>query len=277
MTNKIEAPAARDARWRRLSAIDFDDPTAAFSFTKRLARDNGWRVSFAARVVEEYRRFAFLSVATGHETTPSDEVDQAWHLHLTYTRHYWGAFTEALGAPLHHNPTAGGDVEKKRYADNYSATLRSYANYFGEAAPADIWPSARIRFGYAPYMQRINRRRNFVLPKNRAVPVVAALSGSAALTASVAAQDATSGAADIVAFFDENPVIGYGGIVIVIMLVLMAIRATTGGNKKKTDKAGGAVAGDAGNGGKSGGKSGGKDGGDGGGDSGCSGCGGCGG
>ncbi len=275
MTTTTDAPAARDARWRRLAAIDFDDPKAAFSFTQRLARDNGWRASYAARVVEEYRRFAYLSVAAGHETTPSDEVDQAWHLHLTYTRHYGGVFADALGAPLHHNPTAGGDAEKTRYADNYAATLCSYERQFGERPPADIWPAARVRFGEAPYMQRVNRRRNFVIPKNRALPLIAAASGGAALTASVAAQDAAGGAADILAFFNENPVIGYGGVIVVILLILMAIRGATQGKTKKGDGSSGAAVGGTG-GGKSGGKGDGDGGGDGG--SGCSsGCGGCGG
>ena len=233
MTGPFVTPAARDARWRRLLAIDFDDPGATFAFTQRLARDNGWRPAFAARVVEEYRRFAFLCVAGGHEMTPSDEVDQTWHLHLTYTRHYWGVFTDALGAPLHHNPTAGGPAERARYAENYAATLHAYEHYFGAPPPSDIWPAAKVRFGDAPFMQRINRRRNFVVPRNTAMPVIAAATGGAALTANVAAQDLGSGVSDIVTFFDANPVFGYGGIAIIILLILMALRA---GDDDKEEK-----------------------------------------
>lgn len=72
MPDQLVTPAARDARWRRLRAVKFDDTAATFSFTQRLARDNGWTPSYAARVIEEYRRFAFLCVAGGHEMTPSD-------------------------------------------------------------------------------------------------------------------------------------------------------------------------------------------------------------
>ena len=97
--------------------------------------------------------------------TPSYEVDQAWHLHLTYTRHYWGVFCEALGAPLHHGPTSGGAKEDDRYHDNYEATLASYRKAFGANAPADIWPEASVRFASAPFMARINLAEKIILPR----------------------------------------------------------------------------------------------------------------
>ncbi|MEK6230809.1 MAG: hypothetical protein N2A42_03075 [Luteolibacter sp.] len=33
----------------------------------------------------EYKRFVALAMLAGHPVTPSEEVDQAWHLHLVYT------------------------------------------------------------------------------------------------------------------------------------------------------------------------------------------------
>ena len=89
--------------------------------TQRLARDNGWTFEFAERVVEEYRRFAFLAKTAGHPVTPSDEVDQMWHLHLTYTRSYWDDFCgRVLEAPLHHDPTQGGRAEGEKFDDWYA-------------------------------------------------------------------------------------------------------------------------------------------------------------
>lgn len=165
---------------RRLAALQLDDPDAGFSFTDRLARENRWTADYARRVIEEYRRFAYLAMTTRHEVTPSDEVDQAWHLHMTYTRHYWGAFADALGAPLHHNPTKGGAAEREKFLAQYERTLASYEKAFGERAPADIWPDARIRFGEAPFMRRINTRRKFVIDKRLVfAPVVAAIAGAA--------------------------------------------------------------------------------------------------
>ena len=83
-----------------------DDPECVLSFSQRLARENGWTHHFAKRVVEEYKRFMFLAVATGHPVTPSEQVDQAWHLHLVYTGSYWKDFCgNVLGQPVHHGPT----------------------------------------------------------------------------------------------------------------------------------------------------------------------------
>ncbi len=263
--------APNDLLWKSLSTVAFDDPDAAFDFTARLARDNGWSRSFAARVIEEYRRFAYLAMTSGHEVTPSDEVDQAWHLHLTFTRHYWGVFTEALGAPLHHNPTAGGAGERARYADNYARTLASYERIFGAAAPADIWPPAHIRFGDAPFMQRVNRRREFVVSKRRVFVGAGAAAGVTTLMASVAAQDITGGASGIIDAFNNNPVIGFGIVAVVIMLILMAFGKGRRGRRDKGAGDGGGGAGAGAAGGKSGK-------GDADGDGGCSGCGGgCGG
>ncbi len=152
--------------WDRLNSIELDDPDAAFPFSARLARDNGWDRAYAKRVLSEYLRFAYLAVVSDHEVTPSDEVDQAWHLHLTYTRHYWGPFKHVLGTPLHHGPTRGGAGERKRYGGNYAATLESYRREFGAAPPSDIWPEEEVRFN-ATHYKRINTARNWILPKPR--------------------------------------------------------------------------------------------------------------
>ncbi len=75
--------------YRRIEEFSLDQPGAAFPFVTRLARENGWSQDYANRVVGEYKRFAFLTVAAGHSVTPSNQVDQAWHLHLMYTQSYW--------------------------------------------------------------------------------------------------------------------------------------------------------------------------------------------
>jgi hypothetical protein len=75
--------------YQRIQAFPLAQLNNQLSFSKRLARDNGWSSGYAQRVIEEYKKFAFLAVAAGHPVTPSDQVDQVWHLHLTYTRSYW--------------------------------------------------------------------------------------------------------------------------------------------------------------------------------------------
>jgi hypothetical protein len=82
----------------RLEAMQIEPAGAERTFVSRLAEENGWSLGFAARVMTEYRRFLFLAATTDHQVTPSDEVDQAWHLHLAYTRHYWANSAAASSA-----------------------------------------------------------------------------------------------------------------------------------------------------------------------------------
>lgn len=143
--------------WQRLAAYEIGPPDASLTFVQRLARENRWSAGFAERVVREYKRFCYLAATAGHEVTPSDAVDQAWHLHLTYSRDYWERFCpEVLGAPLHHGPTAGGSVERSRYYDQYAETLKSYEEAFAEPPPADIWSDAKKRFLSDPKAFRVN-------------------------------------------------------------------------------------------------------------------------
>lgn len=160
-----------------------DDPQAAHPFTARLAKENGWTRAFALRVAEEYKRFAFLCVASGHPCTPSEAVDQAWHLHLIHTRSYWDAFCgETLRQPLHHGPTKGGGEEDRKFHGWYARTLESYRRHFGEP-PGDIWPPAEGPAGRHPRFERVDRDRNWVVPKlrRRSAGMTAALLGAGGL------------------------------------------------------------------------------------------------
>ena len=112
--------------WHKIERFSFDEPDADFCFSDRLSRENGWSKRFANRVIDEYRRFSYLAMVCEHEVTPSDEVDQAWHLHLLYTRQYWGGWCETLGSPLHHGPTKGAE-QRPMFKDQYQETLDFYA------------------------------------------------------------------------------------------------------------------------------------------------------
>jgi hypothetical protein len=152
--------------WVALLPYSIGPDGAAFSFAARLARENGWRLAQADRVIIEYKRFCFLAATTGHQVTPSDAVDQAWHLHLTYTRDYWDRFCpDVLGRALHHGPTAGGADEEHRFFDQYARTLASYEAVFGEAAPQDLWPPAAQRLRDDPRARRVHPRDGLVISK----------------------------------------------------------------------------------------------------------------
>lgn len=165
----------QDHLWQTLSAFEFDAADSPLTFTKRLARENSWSLEFARQVVEEYRRFLYLTQRAGHPVTPSDEVDQAWHLHLVYTRSYWDDLCQkVLGKPLHHGPTRGGQPEDDKYWLWYEKTRQSYHRLFETEPPADIWPDPEVRFSTQARWTRINRATVWLLPKQRVLHTAAA-------------------------------------------------------------------------------------------------------
>ncbi|MBD2092426.1 TIGR04222 domain-containing membrane protein [Microcoleus sp. FACHB-1515] len=151
--------------YQRLQAFALDEAKADFPFSARLAHENNWSIAFAKRAIEEYKKFAFLAVIAGHPVTPSDQVDQVWHLHLTYTRSYWDEFCpQVLQMPLHHGPTKGGAQEQNKFNDLYARTIASYRTFFG-TPPADLWPAPHLRFGRDCRFVRLNTQQNWVIPK----------------------------------------------------------------------------------------------------------------
>lgn len=162
--------------WTALAPYIIGPETATLSFAARLARENGWSGHQAERVILEYKRFCFLAVTSGHQVTPSDAVDQVWHLHLTFTHDYWERFCpDVLGQPLHHGPTAGGNAEQHRFFEQYAATLASYERTFGVSPPPDLWPNAARRLREDPKARRVHPRDAWIVPKRSAACVVAAL------------------------------------------------------------------------------------------------------
>ena len=133
--------ADREACLRRLSEYSPDARDAPVPFSQRLAEAEGWSRLYTLTVIEEYKRFAYLAVFSGHAVTPSEAIDAAWHLHLQYSKEYWTVFCgEVLGAPLHHAPGIGAPDEDDTYAQHYAQTLDSYRRTFGVEPPPDVWP-----------------------------------------------------------------------------------------------------------------------------------------
>ncbi len=151
--------------WAKLESLQFDSNNAVLDFSARLSKENGWTRAFTARVIQEYKRFLLLAMHAGHPVTPSEAVDQAWHLHLVYTRSYWQDLcANVLGRPLHHEPTAGGLDEGAKFHLQYERTLASYRRLFGEEPPDDIWPEAQEFF--RPKLNRwVDVSRHWMLPK----------------------------------------------------------------------------------------------------------------
>ena len=154
--------------WDRILGFCLDYSEAGMSFAARLAHDNGWGLLHALRVLDEYRKFAFLLAAAGHMVVPSDAVDQAWHQHILFTKSWLAFCTTVLGVHIHHEPAFGRGDDGGRFKDGYERTLETYRRYFGEP-PRDIWPETDKRFGRDLRFQRVNRATHFLIPKFRLV------------------------------------------------------------------------------------------------------------
>lgn len=245
----------RDPLWQALAAMRIAPEGAALGFEARLAKENGWSAPHAAAVMEEYRRFLYLSVRGDGFMTPSEDVDQAWHLHLAYSRHYWDVLcAEILMRPLHHGPTEGGAAETTRYHVQYEATLNRYREVFGSEPPRRIWPGAAERF--AGRMLRIDASHYWLVPKSSSTGAAVLLAAGAALAA-CSALAANSSGGDGLSFNELFIIVG----VIALVGILVAALSKPKGSRK--DGCGGGCSS------SSGGNSGDGDGG--------SGCGGCGG
>lgn len=151
--------------WGKIRTFELDDPLISLTFTDRLARENGWTLVYALRTVDEYKKFMFLLCLADHPLTPSDQVDQVWHLHLLYTQSYWIDFCkDTINKQIHHGPTKGGTSENNKFTDWYEKTKQLYKSIFGYDTPNDIWPTSKIRFSEINF-QRVNLDRNWIIKK----------------------------------------------------------------------------------------------------------------
>ena len=151
--------------WYKINTFQLDEADVKFPFSQRLARDNDWDHEFALKVILEYKKFIYLCCISDKAVTPSDAVDQAWHLHLTYTKSYWNSLCrDTLEREIHHNPTKGGSSEKTKFSGNYDRTFELYTTEFGHKPPNEIWWNKKKRFKEVDF-RRINMSQNWVVPK----------------------------------------------------------------------------------------------------------------
>jgi uncharacterized protein (TIGR04222 family) len=172
-----------ESLWLRIEAFDVDGEERDLPFASRLAREQGWTREYADRVVLEYKRFMFLAACSNTPRCPSEDVDAAWHLHLTYTKSYWQRFCgETVGSTLHHEPTKGGPQESTKHRVMYEETLAAYHKAFGKRPPSDVWPPTAKRFDAVTGRISVDPARVWILPK----PPLSRLTASAAMLAMIA-------------------------------------------------------------------------------------------
>lgn len=85
-----DAPLSSDQELAaRILAFEFKVGSVATAFAKRLACEDGWAMPIAARVLLEFKRLGYRAMVSPQPVTPSEHMDQAWHLHLAFTLSYW--------------------------------------------------------------------------------------------------------------------------------------------------------------------------------------------
>jgi hypothetical protein len=151
--------------WAKIKNFELDDPHSSFTFSDRLSRENGWTMEYSLQAIDEYKKFMFLLCIADQPLTPSDPVDQVWHLHLLYTESYWVEFCDnILQKKIHHGPTKGGTAEKNKFEDWYTKTLELYQRTFLSTAPSFVWPDKKKRFT-DNHFRRVNIKKNWIIPK----------------------------------------------------------------------------------------------------------------
>ncbi|MCS3796241.1 glycine-rich domain-containing protein [Niastella sp. OAS944] len=127
--------------WSAIQQFPLNDPKAEITFSRKLSAKQNWSPSYTEQVIEEYRKFLFLCCISPNGASPSQAVDEAWHLHLTYTQSYWIELCKnTLNKDIHHHPSRGGDEEDHKHRDWYADTLVLYQSVFESPPPIEIWP-----------------------------------------------------------------------------------------------------------------------------------------
>lgn len=158
----IEFSSLRDRLWTHR----FEYPERGTDLVRRLVNEQGWSLSDAREVVDEYRKFCFLATVAPHPVTPSHAVDLVWHTHLLYTRDYWEIFCPlVLGQSLHHGP-GNGPEEDAYFYNQYGATLDLYKEHFGDINPK-WWPETRERFRPVTQQRWVDLKYFWIISKPR--------------------------------------------------------------------------------------------------------------
>ena len=83
------------------------------TFKEKLCMKLSISPATASLHILEYKKFLLMMACLAQPLTPSNKVDQVWHLHISFLDHYHIHCAELFKAPcsgfLHHNPTKGGN------------------------------------------------------------------------------------------------------------------------------------------------------------------------
>jgi len=137
---KTKTLIQNDLLWKRLHEFSLDKPNVSFSFSSKLSKEENWTEDFTAKAIEEYKKFVYLCCILPNGASPSEIVDEVWHMHLIYTENYWEEFCpNILQQKLHYHPSNGGQNENEKHRNWFSETLTNYEKIFNQKPPHEIW------------------------------------------------------------------------------------------------------------------------------------------
>jgi len=194
---------------RKTKILNFEFSSSAERqlFLNKMSDLYGWPADFCEKVLVEYKRFICLAAISSERVVPSRIVDDAWHLHLTFTKSYWHDLCrDTIGKDIHHNPSRADATSKARDLRGYLDTLNLYRTTFGAEPARDFWPRPQASAGES-------RNRMLWLP----------VIGAAALLA----------ACSTLSDFDGPAIFSSFVALIVLLVFISGLRSGTGRRKRR--------------------------------------------
>ncbi len=149
--------------WDKVTEIfgGFDASTKAFA--NKIARKHKWKLKYALKAVEEYKKFVYLGVVSNFAVTPSKIIDVVWHEHLLFSKAYRDFCNQVINYTFDHNPELIPMIDQTgNYNAQYMDTIDLYKTEFGVEPPEAIWSLPK----YALEEVMVNKKY-FSQPKKR--------------------------------------------------------------------------------------------------------------
>lgn len=117
--------------WDCLLNFEFDNPKENYGFTLRLATENKWTLNFTKGAILEYKKFMYLAAISSRMVSPSQAVDEVWHMHLLFSKSY-SKLCLYLGKTIEHIPSTHNHSEKQTFTNARNLTKELYELHFGK-------------------------------------------------------------------------------------------------------------------------------------------------
>lgn len=120
-----------DAAIAYIKALNFD-----YIVNKMIGDDYPlprWTLDDAKKCCELYKNFLILHVKyLPQPLVPTREIDEFWHNHILYTKHYTDDCMQIFGHYLHHQPAETTEADWVELKKHFEKTKQLYLKEFGQ-------------------------------------------------------------------------------------------------------------------------------------------------